>query len=164
MNWTALSTIVEFLGMIAVLATLVYLAVQTRQNGDAIKANTRQGILASDQAFLEGMRDDPELELLRFKGDLTDHEKIRLYFLYLIFARMRESNWFQFQNGVLDQATWDSYRNSIVVMYSTPNGLKWWKSYTSRPGLWSPAFIAMVNDMLEGEPQATESRSLRIFD
>ena len=164
MNWIALSTIVELLGAIAVLATLVYLAAQTRQNADAITANTRQAILASDQEFLQAIRDDPELELLRYKSELTDREKIRLYFLYLTFARMRESNWFQYQSGVLDRYTWESYRNSIVVMYSTPNGIKWWDFYMSRPGLWNPAFVSMASELLREAPLTTESRSLTIFD
>jgi hypothetical protein len=164
MNWTALSTVVELLGVIAVLVTLVYLAAQTRQNGDAIRANTRQAILASDQEYLEAMRDDPDLELLRFKSDLTDRERIRLNFLYLTFARMRESTWCQCHNGVLDRPTWESYRNSIVLMYGSPNGMKWWKSYTSRPGLWNPAFVSMANQLLKDKPLVTESRSLRIFD
>jgi len=164
MNWTALSITVEFLGVIAVFVTLVYLAMQTRQNGAAIVANTRQAILASDQEFLEAIRDDPELELIRFKSELTDHEKIRLYFLYLTFARMRESNWFQYKNGVLDPPTWESYRNSIVAMYSTPNGMKWWDYYMSRPGLWSPAFVSMADELLKEAPEVAESRSLSIFD
>lgn len=164
MNWAALSTIVEFLGLVAVFVTLIYLAVQTRQNGNAIAANSRQAILASDQAFLEAIRDDPELELLRFKSDLTDREKIRLYFLYLTFARMRESNWFQYQSGVLDRRTWESYRNSIVAMYSSANGVKWWEYYMARPGLWSPAFVTMASELLKGVPLTTEPRSLTIFD
>jgi hypothetical protein len=164
MNWTALSIIVELLGVIAVLVTLVYLAIQTRQNGAAIMANTRQAILASDQEFLEAIRDDPELELIRFKSDLTDHEKIRLYFLYLTFARMRESNWFQYKNGVLDPAAWESYKNSIVAMYSTPNGMKWWDYYMSRPVGWTPAFVSMADELLKAAPQVAESRSLSVFD
>ena len=164
MNWTALSTIVDFLGALAVLVTLVYLAVQTRQNGEAIRANTRQAILASDQELLTSMRDDPELELMRFKADLTDLEMIRLSFLYLTFARMRESNWFQYQNGVLDPSAWESYRNSIVAMYSTPNGIKWWKRYTARPGILSSSFVALANGLLEQAPLTTESRLLTMFE
>lgn len=164
MNWTALSTIVELLGVLAVLVTLVYLAVQTRQNGDAIRASTRQAILASDQELLVSLRDDPEMELMRYESDLTDRDKIRLGFLYLTFARMRESNWFQYQNGVLDRSTWESYRNSIAVMYATPNGMKWWQSYTSRPGILNPSFVAMADELLEEAPLRTESRSLRAFD
>jgi hypothetical protein len=164
MNWVALSAVVEFLGVIVVLVTLIYLAVQTRQSGVAIIANTRQAILASDQEFLEAIRDDPELELIRYKSELTDSEKIRLNFLYLTFARMRESNWFQYKNGVLDVDTWESYRNSMVVMYSTPNGMKWWEHYMSRPGLWSPAFVSMAGELLKEAPRATEPGSLTIFD
>jgi len=163
MNWTALSTIVDLLGAIAVLVTLIYLAVQTRQNADAIRANTRQAILSSDQAFLHRIGDDPELELLRFKPELTDLEKVRVGFLFLTFTRMRENNWFQFTNGGLDQVTWKSYRKSIVAMFATPNGIKWWQS-SSSTGLWDQAFVSMVDETINDAPVVTESRYLKMFD
>jgi hypothetical protein len=163
MNWAALSTIVELVGVIAVLLTLIYLAAQTRQSADAIRASTRQALLTADQEFLQAIRDDPDLELLRFKPELADHEKIRVGFLFLTFTRMRENHWFQYTNGGLDHATWESYRKSIVVMFATPNGMRWWQSPLTS-GLWDPGFVSMVNDTLADVPMLMESRYLRIFD
>lgn len=163
MNWAALSTIVDLLGAIAVLVTLVYLAVQTRQNANALRANTRQAILSSDQAFLQSIRDDPDLELLRFKPELTAREKIRVGFLFLTFTRMRENNWFQYTNGGLDHATWQSYRRSVVAMFATPNGMRWWRN-SSSSGMWDSAFVSMVNELIVDAQVLTESRYLKIFE
>ncbi len=52
MNWTKLSAISEILSSVAILVTLIYLAIQTQQNADATQADTRQAILAADQQFL----------------------------------------------------------------------------------------------------------------
>lgn len=72
----------EIVSSIAILLTLVYLAIQTgknaaqtRQNGEAIKASTHQQMLGTDMAFLRDIFTDPEITILQYKQDLTDIEK-----------------------------------------------------------------------------------------
>jgi hypothetical protein len=164
MDWTAMSAISETIGLIALLATLIYVAVQTRQNADAIRANTRHEILASDQALLQRFSEDPDLEQFRYKPDLTTSDRIRIGFLFLTFARIRENNWFQYRSGVLDDLTWRSYKASIAVMFGAPNGKTWWESYSSIPGIFDPAFISLVNELLSQTPAITKSRMITAFD
>ena len=76
------------LGSVGVLATLIYLAIQTRQNTASIQASTRQAILDADQKFLFCVMDDPDLILLRFKPELTDADKIRLSAYWISFLRL----------------------------------------------------------------------------
>jgi hypothetical protein len=40
MNWDAIGAVAELIGALAVIATLAYLAIQTRQNTDAVKVQT----------------------------------------------------------------------------------------------------------------------------
>ena len=75
MNWTMIAVIAEILSSAAVLVTLIYLAVQTRQNADAIQANTRQAILDADQQLIMAVMASPELDAIFFKPDLTDDEE-----------------------------------------------------------------------------------------
>ena len=82
MNWTKVSAAAEILSSVAILATLVYLAIEIQQSAEANQANTRQAILASDQQFLELLVDSPEIHLLWYKLELSDEKRIRLsYFL-----------------------------------------------------------------------------------
>ncbi len=74
MDWNAIGAVGEILGAVAVVATLGYLAVQTRHSVAATQANTRQAILESDQQFLTNLMQDPTIEVIRFKGDLSDEE------------------------------------------------------------------------------------------
>ena len=67
MNWEALSAIGEIVGAGAVLITLIYLAVQMRQNTASVQASIRQAILQEDQALVYRMFDDPGVILLRYK-------------------------------------------------------------------------------------------------
>jgi hypothetical protein len=46
MNWSALSSVAEFVAAVGVIASLVYLAVQVRQNKQSIRASTSKGCCA----------------------------------------------------------------------------------------------------------------------
>ena len=68
MKLERLSAWSEILSSIAILITLVYLAIQTSQNADQIrqnveatKASTRQQILSTDIAFLRDILENPDI-------------------------------------------------------------------------------------------------------
>ncbi len=92
MNWTKASAAAEILSSVAILATLVYLAIEIQQSAEATQANTRQAILASDQQFLELLVDSPEIHLLWYKLELSDEERIRLSYFLISHFQMRENN------------------------------------------------------------------------
>ncbi len=163
MDWNAIGAIGEILGAVAVIATLGYLAVQTRHSVAATQANTRQAILASDQHFITNLMQDPTIEVSRFKGDLSDEEKAKLYYFFICFVRMRESNWLQFHSGGLDRATWESYRASIPAVMNNPNGRNWWRNFAKATAFYSKDFVVEVDDLLEQTPIQNQSRSFTAF-
>ena len=164
MNWTKLSAAGEILSSVAILITLIYLVIETQQNADAIMANTRQEILAADQAFLMELSKIPKIEEVRYKQELTDEERAQLGFMLITFVRMRESNWTQYQNGVLDEATWLSYRSSIVAMMGNPNGKKFWQNYAVAYNAYDPQFTTHVSDLLATSPVKEQSNIIAAFD
>ena len=145
MNWTMLSSISDILSSAAILVTLVYLAVQTRQATRAAQSGTRQAMLAADQQLLQLIVDNPELYLIRFKPQLTDEEKVRLGAYLVTFVRMREYNWLQYQNGILDEATWNSYRSAIAPFLGAPKTREWWRRYAREMSAFHPDFVAVVD-------------------
>ena len=117
MNITKVAAWSELVSSIAVLATLVYLAVQVQQNTSAINALTQQAMVDADLALLNAWSASPRLSLgLAGQGELTDAEKITTYFGLAAFSRSREFHWIQYQNGLLDETTWQAYRNPIPIM------------------------------------------------
>ena len=148
MDWNAVGAVGEILGAIAVVATLGYLAVQTRHSVAATQANTRQAILESDQQFLTNPMQDPEMEIIRFKHGLSDEEKTKLHYLLISFARMRENNWLQYQSGGLDLDSWETYRRSIQSIMNNPNGRNWWRNCAKTRAIHT-AFISEVEQVLD---------------
>ena len=164
MDWNAIGAIGEILGAVAVVATLGYLAVQTRYSVAATQANTRQAILLSDQQFLTNLMLDPAIDVIRFKRDLADDEKVKLYYFFILFMRMRENNWLQFHSGGLDRETWESYRASIPAVINNPNGRSWWRNFVKAQGMYSKGFVSEVHELLEQTPVQKQSRMLSAFD
>ena len=164
MNWTKLSAMAEILSSVAILVTLVYLAIQTQQSADAIQANTRQAILDADQQFLIKVMEYPEIYTSQFKPALPDEEKVRLGAYLILFVRMRENNWLQYRNGVLDEVTWDSYRSSIVQVLSDSTSRGWWQNYAIGRRAFDSEFVSLVNELLADTPVQERSMLIQAFD
>ena len=64
---------------------------------------------------------------------------------------MRENNWFQHQNGILDDATWRAYRGSILAVLSAPRRRTWWHDFWVER-LFDPRFIAVLDDLISDAP------------
>ncbi len=162
MDWNRLAAISEVLSSVAILVTLIYLAIETEQNAEAIQASTRQAMLDADQEYLMYFADNPEILTLRYKPELTDEEKGRLSATWITFMRIRENNWIQHQNGVLDDLTWQSYRNSIVASMSGPRARLWWRNVGAT--LFDAEFASMVDDLLANAPVQNRSPLIAAFD
>jgi hypothetical protein len=138
-----LSSIAEIISSVAVLGTLVYLAVQTRQNTEAIQAQVRAVLLATDTELIYKNMEYPELVLSR-NNPQTEQEKVLITSHILVMLRQRENYWIQYRNGVLDEETWISYRNALgpTIFYSE-YGTAVWEAYLERGNL-NPGFMQEV--------------------
>jgi hypothetical protein len=157
MKLEKLSAWSEIISSVAILITLVYLAIQTgqnaeqtRQNAEAVKASTRQQMLATDMAFLRDIFNDPEITTLQYKADLTDSEKTKLAAHYTMFLRQRENNWIQFQNGALDELTWNSMKSTISVNAHQPNFRIYWRNRTKSGNAmgFAPELTQLVDEIV----------------
>ena len=152
----------EIFSSIAILVTLIYLAVQTNQNTEALQAAQRQAIMAGDLEYIYRTNvDEPELALLRIKPNLTPEERIRLNGTLGIVMRMREFGWIQLQNGALDQQTWNAYEGNMLYTISFPNTRIWWNN--SSP-TFDEDFVSYVNSLLENVEIQDSLDILEAFD
>ena len=139
-NWTKWSSIAEIFSAIAILVTLVYLAVQTQQNTAAVQASTRQAMLAEDREFLSAAAANPMLATLLFRDQetLTDLEKAQVHGLLSRLIRIRENQYSQFRNGAIDRDTFESFLSSTARTLSIPLPRVWWEknARVSIPTTW----------------------------
>ena len=152
MKLEKLSAAAELVSSVAIVVTLGYLAVQTRQNTAAIQATVRQAMLADDLEIIRQQLDYPGTTTARFGGPvLTDEELIRLNSTLLALVRVRENQWLQHQNGVIDEQTWLTYRTALTAVFSTEFTRSWFRNRAER-GEFDQEFVEMVNELFASNP------------
>jgi hypothetical protein len=155
-DWTKWSAIAGVVSSFAILATLVYLAIQTqqvvtqtRQNSEAILSASRQESLNAELQVLRMIYDDPITSFEQPLQDGTIGLKQRAVDFSLF--RVRELQWLQYQDGLLDEATMQSYVSILVLNIQTSDRIRrHWDAYSAA---FSPGFVAQVNSMRDGALQ-----------
>ncbi len=132
MTLADLGNIGEFIGAIGVVISLLYIAVQIRQNTKAVRSATFQGISDQLMKVLSLRIQDPALAEIRWKAasapdQLTQQEYSRLSDL-LEFTFIAYQNIFvQFQNGFADIEQWNAVESSIRRYATLPGFKDWWR-------------------------------------
>ena len=158
MNWEAVGAVAEMIGGIAVLVTLIYLALQLRQNSDLLEQNTRiarQAILRSQTdryiANCHFMAGDSGimgiyLRAMEEPTSVTREEWWRFgTYMYGMFKDYEEMFFFA-SEGKESAHRWADAQKDIVFYLSPAGGRKWWHSHGNK--LLSPAFKDFVDDLI----------------
>jgi hypothetical protein len=134
MNWDAIGAISEVVGSAAVVFTLIYLAVQIRQNTKSVQSAALEGAvntpIATRQAIYEsaemtniinrGMKDHKDLdedELFRFRLSVQN----TLWGIWNIHAQSRLTG--------LSNNVWEAQKPFILRMLLSPGGAWFWRNY-----------------------------------
>ena len=153
-DWNKWSAIAEILGAVGILITLAYLALQTRylavqteQNTAAIQASVRQAMVSEDRESLYKIIEYP---FLNRPCNLTPEQTEQTRAYLMAFLRIRENHWVQYQQGVLDEGTWQVYRKPLSgVVLRWELGRKLWQD--SRADI-DVGFAENVDELLRETP------------
>lgn len=140
MNWAAISAVSDVIAAATVVVSLLYVAVQLRQNTKAIVANSRQHILDGDLGLIsEFMIHAVDPHLIGDNVKLSAKDERRYTWLVVKALRIREFAWHQYKSGTLDELTWRSYMAPVPSMFSTKRAQAVLDFYTG-----SPAFMQVI--------------------
>ena len=116
--WDAIGAIGEVLGALGVMATLVYLSIQTKQTGRMVRAQTthqmsesiREVMLAfTDREFSEaimGIDDNPQ-----------PHEELMTVGWVFAATRAVETQYYLHKEGIFDAEIWAAWCKQIPYIY-----------------------------------------------
>lgn len=143
---------------IAVVGGIIFLAVEINQNNELLRSESRQSLIANDVTSLSANLDHADIFVKLGNGQaLTAEEQMRLSFMFTIDLRNREFEYFQYTNGLLDEETWLSYRQVLVLNHSASPGKEWWENVGR--SIVDPEFANLVDDLLlNAEPDDTYQR------
>ncbi len=152
----------EFIGGIAVVISLVYLAVQIRQNTKSVRTATYQAILDSSRSDTELLLVHPHLERVYRVGrrnpeKLNDDERPLFRMLVAQLLLSSESLFLQHQQGAIDSDYWQRRQQTLRGLLSQPGVRQWWAARGTPREYYDPGFRELVDSIL-GEVADGEER------
>ena len=152
MQLEQLGNIGEFVGAIATLGTLIYIAVQIRQSSDLMKRQAFDSIASRFSSWGSKLREHPDTASLYIRGGENFHE--------LTEAEKEQYNWMLFEYLVISETAVEHHKSAsfkadaidaivrgIVRELERPGAKSWW---TDRGrDYFSADFAALVDEKLD---------------
>ena len=132
MNWDAISAVAEVVGVIAVVVSLIYLAVQVRQNTSQLKQdNLRTTVRGTLDANWHYHR-DPEAFRIMSRGvqnfdDMPPQEQAHFHSILVDLSFYQGVARNQYLAGLIDKSALDVNLYFFLAILSTPGGRQWWE-------------------------------------
>lgn len=146
MSLDQLGNIGELIGGIAVIASLLYVAMQLKQNTKITKASVRQSVASRAGDFQLAVAQNDQLlavvaKLFR-QEPLSPQEEIRLHFLLGCLFRAVEEAYLQHRDGFLDDEYWAKRGNLMLNYLRYPGMFEAWRDRLR--STYHPAFVEWV--------------------
>ena len=158
MNSLKINDWLTLIANVAVVGGIVFLAIEIQQNNELLRSESRQTLVANDVTSLTVNLENADVfAKLVSKKELSTEDQLRLSFMYMLDLRNREFEYFQFTNGLLDEETWLSYRQVVLINHSTGLGKAWWDEIGR--GIVDPGFAKLIDELLaNAQPDDTYKR------
>jgi hypothetical protein len=156
MNWDAIGAVGEIIGALAVVFSIVYLAIQIRQNAKSLQSTVEQSISNQFSSITANasMSNIPGLLIRASKdpSELTDEEigQVTMYTSALL--RTFEHAHYQYRLGNLSRETWDAFEPSMVAVMSSDLNRRYWYL---RADTFQTDFRVALQRILEETPART---------
>ena len=144
----------DFIGGLAVIATLLYLAVQVRQNTQLLRANALTTSSAANVSFNHMLGSDPAVARV-FQLGLEDFTSLReeeqrqflslLRGLFTAHAHVFE----QYEHGLVTEEVWHQNRRMALGVLALPHIRVWWEH---RRDVFVASFAKAIDEASESSP------------
>lgn len=150
MNWGALGAVGEVVGAAGVIASLVYLAVQIRQNTRSVRRGSGRQTGEKNAVALRALADYSELFSGDFMGldrlaDLDLGQRTRFDMIFGMWMQAIEQTFADVREGLVEPEYAVPYRDYLQHLLSHPGGLGWW---SERQAWFSASFQREIHDLI----------------
>ena len=157
MNWEAIGAIGDFVGGLAVVLTLVYIAFQVRQSSKQIDQHARALAASTYYASGEGfskwwalvIQDEAVASLWQrgIAGEVLDStDKLRFSSMAMMLFTSLENNFHQLQLGSISRNTLELAKPQWVRFLISPGGSAWWKRQGR--GTFTPELVEAIEALI----------------
>ena len=132
---------------VGVLASLIFLGLQTRDSAKAVRSATTQAVQENFSTWCRSLSEHPALLSACAKGfatpsALTIDERLQFYVSFQSLVYSGENAFTQWRNGHLPEAVWIAYEKPMGLAMRTPGGLEFWRE---RRWIFSEPFRSKVD-------------------
>ena len=133
MDLTVISTVAQVASALAVIVSLVYLAIQIRQNTQAVRNSTHHALTVIRLDYVALVVQNPDLSRILRLGsqdvnNLNDEERQRFDLLMYYLFSAGENFYYQNRQGVLDAEQWDRWCTTVRYYFTQPGIRAWFAS------------------------------------
>jgi len=120
----------DFVGGLAVIATLLYLAIQIRQNTRILRTSAEQA--ADPIAAIANIAQSPENAAVYHRGisnanDLSDEERTHFYLMMASSFYVLHQGYRAYQLGTQTAETWEWQSRALGFYAAQPGVQNWWR-------------------------------------
>ena len=131
-NWGAVSAISEALGVIAIVASLIFVGLQMRQTTKAINVNSNHGVQEALRDQVMRIADSETLSSIFHReipaaGTVTELDEYRFALIMQASIQLYANVYYQHSVRALDGATWDSIDAQLGNFLKTPGAQAYWQ-------------------------------------
>jgi hypothetical protein len=129
MNWEAIGAIGEGLGAIGVIVTVIYVALQIRQNSAAVCGATEQNLMSQEMTLYALFAEHANVYRRGRAGlDNLDADELER-FTWLVAAAQSQlySAFVQYQRGLIPESVWAAYHGDWVDYVNQPGYYAIWQ-------------------------------------
>lgn len=155
MNLTDLANIGQVIGAIAVVISLIYVALQIRQNTNAVRAATAQSVHEHFANWYHLIAADAELSRIAANGlrdyqSLSENERTRFIASFMSFLSYSQNAFLKWRQGLLAPSLWLGWEQVMMNLFGAPGGKAFWKE---RGYMFGDEFRRYIeDDLIKREP------------
>jgi hypothetical protein len=155
MNWEAISAISQFVGSIAVVLSVLYLALQVHRSTRVAKLATQDAAATALRDVTKPLMENADLERIWRVGledlnALSTEDRARFFHATYQFLKAFETIHFHYVYGLMDRQLWEGWHGLLRHYVAAPGIAQYWKL---RPEVFSERFRKFVNAL---EPPAEQ--------
>ncbi len=140
----------ETLAALGVIASMVFVGLEIRQNTAVARGQTRQELALQFEDWLELRASNEEIDDLFYRGwveeaELTAGQDRRAVLLMRIFITRLENVYLQVGEGLVDESALTSYGWGADLYFASGRFHAWWRSQGGT-GNFDPGFVAFFDE------------------
>lgn len=133
MTWDQISAVAQIVGVVAGIASVIFLILEIRRNSKAIEGSTVQALMAMEQSLFTYLADHSDL-YVRGCADfaaLSNSESFSFNRYVGAYMSLYYAAFKQVEQGLIDAEVWVAYQNSMRTNLGRPGFAACWASFAA---------------------------------